>query len=832
MIDPVLEARLLELAEREGWARVSAWMESRLGTAQGYDAAAPRASADPTMLADLGGTDAPEAPDLTDPGDPRSSIPPRYELLVQLGRGGMGEVWRVRDRVLRRTLALKLILGRWSGHAEALARFREEASLTAGLQHPGIVPVHDLGWSGDGRWWYTMEEVRGRRLTELLAELREGRSEWTLHRHVDVFHRACEAVAYAHAHGVIHRDVKPDNILVGPHGEVRVVDWGLAKVVGTPDAEWRGEGSDEPTNPRHTTAGAVLGTRAYMAPEQARGDAEIGPPCDVYALGVILGELLGGAEDAPVELVDLRQRAIAPDAGSRPPNAGAVAEELRAWLDGARQRKRALDIVAQAQALLPEIPRLRADAVSRREAASAARALVKPWEPVAAKLGAWALEDAADALEREAERQELRVVQLLQGAFLHRPDLPEAHSALADWYRARHAEAEAARDVRGAARVEQSLRHHDRAGRHAAWLAGDGRLTLASDPPATASLLRYEAHERRLVAVPLQDLGETPLDVRLPMGSYLVVLRAPGHADVRYPVSIGRQEHWDGVAPGAADPVAIRLPCLGELGVDDVWLPPGPAWTGGDADANASLPWRRLWFPGMIARRFPVTNREYIEFLDDLVATGRVDEALRHAPRERAAKVEDEGALLYGRDAAGRFLLQPDADGDSWDLDWPIMHVDWYGARAYSQWLASRTGQAWRLPGDLERERMARGADGRLFPWGNHLDPTWCHMQDSHAGRPLPAVVDSCPIDESPHGVRGLGGNVREYCLDLFRPEGPDVSDGRAPPPVDPGDDPARRVCRGGDWYGQARLARAANRSSDWPQLRVSILGFRVVRDA
>jgi serine/threonine-protein kinase len=274
----------------------------------------------------------------------------------------------------------------------------------------------------------------------------------------------------------------------------------------------------------------------------------------------------------------------------------------------------------------------------------------------------------------------------------------------------------------------------------------------------------------------------------------------------------------------------VRLPRIGEIGPGDVYLPPGPCWIGGDPEANNSLPRRRLWFDAMIVRRFPVTNREYLAFLDDLAASGREEEALRHVPRERAARLEDPGPALYARREDGTFFLQADADGDVWDPDWPVMHVDWFGARAYARWRAERTGLAWRLPGDLESERIARGVDGRIFPWGNAFDPTWCHVLDSHPARPLLAVVDSCPVDESPWGVRGVGGNVRQWCLDAFRADGPAVTDGRAPAPVDPGEDLAVRVTRCGDWFGQARLARVCTRSRDLPQVRASILGFRVVR--
>jgi len=230
-------------------------------------------------------------------------------------------------------------------------------------------------------------------------------------------------------------------------------------------------------------------------------------------------------------------------------------------------------------------------------------------------------------------------------------------------------------------------------------------------------------------------------------------------------------------------------------------------------------------------KRFPVTNREYLAFLDDLVATGREEEALRHAPRERGGKEGETGALIYGRRPDGRFELVADADGDVWLPGYPVCMVDWWGARAYAEWLAARTGLPWRLPGELEWEKAARGVDGRFFPWGDVLDPSWCCMRDSHPGRLLPAVVDSYPVDESPCGVRGMAGGMRDWCADLYDRDRPTLVDSSVGPP-DVGDvtDRARRPLRGGACYYIARVIRVAYRYGDVPWNRFAFSGFRVCR--
>ena len=184
-------------------------------------------------------------------------------------------------------------------------------------------------------------------------------------------------------------------------------------------------------------------------------------------------------------------------------------------------------------------------------------------------------------------------------------------------------------------------------------------------------------------------------------------------------------------------------------------------------------------------RRFPVTNAEFLEFLNDLAARGRTADALAAAPRERDS---GPGALIVGFDGT-RFALRPDADGHPWKPDVPVVMVDWHGAEAYAAWYAEQTGQPWRLPTSAEWEKAGRGVDGRVLPWGSHVDPLWCCMGASHAGPATPQVVDSYPADVSVYGVRGLAGNVRDWCADVVDPRGrPDPSG-------------LFRIRRGGFWH-------------------------------
>ncbi len=202
---------------------------------------------------------------------------PGIEVESELGRGGMGLVLRGRDREFNRVLAVKVLLDRHQGDAHLTARFLEEGQINGQLQHPGIAPVHHRGQLSDGRPFFTMKLIQGQTLAELLAKRKQPSED--LPRFLAIFGPVCQTLAYAHARGVIHRDLKPANVMVGKFGEVQVMDWGLAKVIGT-EATAHVEtevvetvlGKRSPDSGGQSQAGSVMGTPGYLAPEQARGE--------------------------------------------------------------------------------------------------------------------------------------------------------------------------------------------------------------------------------------------------------------------------------------------------------------------------------------------------------------------------------------------------------------------------------------------------------------------------------------------------------------------------------------------------------------------------------
>ncbi len=313
-------------------------------------------------------------------------LPGTYLVQHEIAHGGMGTVLLARDLTLGRDVAVKVLHSCPLERPSLVRRFLEEAQIGAQLQHPGIAPVHEIGITARARPFIAMKLVQGSTFAERLAADRatpQGRAAL-----LRVFGQVCDTVAYAHARGVVHRDLKPSNVMVGAFGEVLVMDWGIAKARGGPDAE--NDSTDSATaepfepvdtmrggEPGHASvAGSILGTYAYMAPEQARGQIErVDARADVFGLGAMLCEILTGrpahrskrgedlhaaavrgdvtealaalsAADVPQELAHLARRCLATAPDDRPPDARAVAQCIRAHELAHAEHARAAELAA------------------------------------------------------------------------------------------------------------------------------------------------------------------------------------------------------------------------------------------------------------------------------------------------------------------------------------------------------------------------------------------------------------------------------------------------------------------------------------------------------
>jgi tetratricopeptide (TPR) repeat protein/tRNA A-37 threonylcarbamoyl transferase component Bud32 len=367
-----------------------------LGSASGLVAGLRRVLTDPDILASIAlvphDPHATRAPDPSD--EPSASASGRYRKVRDHARGGLGIVYVALDGELKREVALKEIKPEYADNPVSQSRFLQEAEITGGLEHPGIVPVYGLGSYDDGRPFYAMRFIKGDSLKEAIssfhdpaAPLKEpGVRALELQKLLRRFLDVCNAIAYAHSKGVLHRDLKPDNVMVGRYGETLVVDWGLAKTFG------RGVPDPERTLPStklltssisdlaETLPGSVVGTPAYMSPEQAGGRLDLlGPASDVYSLGATLYTLLTGrvpfaGKDAVEVLRQVERGEVVRPRGVSP------------RLDPALEA-----ITLKAMAFLPsdryDSPRALADDVERwlaDEPASAYR------EPASVRLGRWA----------------------------------------------------------------------------------------------------------------------------------------------------------------------------------------------------------------------------------------------------------------------------------------------------------------------------------------------------------------------------------------------------------------------------------------------------------
>lgn len=793
------------------------------GARQGQQAASAPAGARGSQPSGAEGQTAP--PDQTEPLD--ASVP-RYEIDELIASGAEGHVYRVSDRDLERRVAMKVLRGEISGERQRQWRFLEEARCMAGLEHPSIPAVYDVGHSASGELYFTMRLVQGRTLQDIFRGLREGgpgyREEWTLYRLIGVLQQVTAAVDYAHAKNLLHRDLKPANIGVGHHGEVLVLDWGLAKRF----ADEAAAGDPERASPvGDTQAGAVVGTPLYMSPEQAKGQGgKIDARSDIFALGGMLYEMLcllpphDGRSvrevlkaarrceivppsqrvpscKAPEVLEATCMRALSPDPAHRHATAAEFGKELQGFFDGTRElesrRNRGRALLAKAADLAERSRRLASDAFRLERDAESLRADMPPWTRADLKQPLWQTEDLARLTRVNAAHVLGRAMDFAFQSLSEDPQGTDARRFLAELCFERFVEAsEAGNEVE--AEWLRRLVHRYNDGPLDEHMRDEGQLRVETVPPgATVTLARFTEVARRMQMEPAAACGLTPVGrPGIPTGRYLVTATLAGYAVARVPVDVRR---------ALTRAVKIEFIPADHVPSGFVWVPGGAFLFGEGKDR---LP---VEIPGFLIAKLPVLLEDYAQWLDEL---HRDDPASvgPHMPW-----TDSHGPLLHLVDGRHVFCpASPIAPRPLPEVEGlPVVGITRESGELYARWLGRRLGCNVMLPTEMQWEKAARGTDGRLYPWGDRFDATFCSMAQSAEGEPNLRPAGSFPVDASPYWARDMAGGVREWCRD-------DIEDGRL-----------WAVCRGGAWHLTGEECTVLSRALVDRSTKSAGLGLRLV---
>ncbi len=638
-----------------------------------------------------------------------------YRILEKLGGGGMGVVYRAEDTRLGRDVALKFLPGELTRDPQARERFKLEARAASALDHANICTIHDIGETPEGRLFIAMAFYGGETLK---ARLAHGPLE--IEEAVEIARQVAAGLGRAHERGIVHRDIKPANLMLTEHGEVRILDFGVAKLAGEAGL---------------TRTGSTVGTLAYMAPEQVEGKG-IGPATDLWSLGVLLYRMLTGklpfAGASETEILG----AIL---GREPEPARALRPEIPAGLDA---------LIRELLAKLPgDRPASAADVFERLGAfgrAAHAAPGVSPAAALAGKPAVWIAAAAVLAVVVGAIALQARGRTRVEEARAAHPRI-EALAAEGRYAEAYALALEAERELPGdttLARLMPEL---------------SDVLTVRTEPEgAEVYATAFDADDAEV-----RSLGTTPLvGLRLPRGDYLLSIEKEGYVPVE---RLASSRHARVDVSSLALPIDIEL-ALTLLPADSapaemVYVPRGEyTLVSADAPAGATAE-----LAGFFIDRFEVSNAEYLEFIR---GGGYADRALWTTPvvaegrslgwDEAMARLRDRTGLPGPRGWVGQEYPEGRARH-------PVAGVTWYEAAAYCAFREKS------LPTLFEWEKAARGGritrfEGAVLPWG-WVGPGETTERRANFRGSGTVELDAHPFGISPFGAYAMAGNVREWTL-------------------------------------------------------------------
>ncbi|MCA8959557.1 MAG: SUMF1/EgtB/PvdO family nonheme iron enzyme [Planctomycetes bacterium] len=712
----------------------------------------------------------------------------------------MGNVSLGYDYFLQRDVALKYA-SFWQD-PDSIHLWRE-GRIACQLQHPNIPSIHDWAQDESRRPFLVMQRVDGRTLEEILRT-----ESWSLERKLIVIQQLAATLEFAHRKRVLHLDLKPSNVMIGAFGELYLLDWGVSERV--------------PDGAETTQLGGVGGTTRYMSPEQARASSGLTPASDVFSLGVVLYEAITGVSAFPGSETEARLRVVSADFDrsqewlripeglqtictrilrihpEERPTLPEVRSSIDDYLEGSREirrrRKAARASLDRARSALDQVKHNRelVSTFGDRSLEEEVRAL----GPVADD--EWSRRDALDQLEaRAVEARSAALLALREGRQLD-PESPEIALRLSELYVEELHEADRKDDRLRQRYLARELGSLGLAENERLW-KGVGGLELRSNPPAERAVVSALAErERKLVPVEPRELRATPFRwTDLPIGPYQVELRHPAYPPLVTSVRIQR---------GQTIQLDLTFRTPEETGTGFVHVPPGPAIVGGDPTALESLDFAETWVEEYAIGRFSVTIEEYFDFLRH-VESQDPQAALRLAPRKLTGEPLDV-VCSDPIDPVGHPIHYVGCGPSH-----PVVNVSWSDAMAYAEWFGAQNERpgAYTLPTDLEWEKAARGGDGRVYPWGQRFEPTFCQTAASNRGDSKEPEIGRYPADESVYGVRDMAGCVKDWCLDWFVEEY------------------GQRVARGGCWNQPGNRSRSAYRMGLEESGVRHYLGFRLV---